>query len=75
MTRIDPNAVNGTLTVAVEVQAPVPEFAAQPVDGIIRIKTLHDVLFIARPALSKPDSEGALFEVESDSSHAKRVKV
>lgn len=73
--RIDSNAVNGTVTVAVEVQTPVPEFAAQPVDGIIQIKTLHDVVFVGRPVSAKPDSEGTIFEVESDGSHAKRVKV
>jgi beta-lactamase regulating signal transducer with metallopeptidase domain len=75
VTRIESNAVNGTVTVAVEVQTPVPEFAAQPLDGIIRIRTLHDVVFVGRPALCQPDSEGTLFEVESDGSHAKRVKV
>jgi hypothetical protein len=75
VTRIDSNAVNGTVTVAVELQSPVPEFAAQPVDGIIRTRTLHDVVFVGRPALSQADSEGTLFEVESDGSHARRVKV
>lgn len=75
VTRIDSNAVNGTVTVAVDVQAPVPEFAAQPVDGIIRIKTLHDVVFVGRPAFAKSDSQFMLFEVESDGSHAKKVKV
>jgi beta-lactamase regulating signal transducer with metallopeptidase domain len=75
VTRIDSSAVNGAVTVAVELQSPVPKFAAQPVDGIIRIRTLHDVVFVGRPAFSKPNSEGTLFEVESDGSHAKRVKV
>ena len=76
VTRIDASAVNGTVEAVVELQSPMPQFAAQPVDGIIRIRTLHDVVFVGRPALSKPKSEGTLFEVESDgSSHAKRVKV
>ncbi|HEV2379808.1 MAG TPA: M56 family metallopeptidase [Terriglobia bacterium] len=75
VTHIDPNAVNGTVTVEVEVQAPVPEFTAQPVDGIIRIRTLHDVVFVGRPVFAKPDSQVTVFEVESDGSHAKRVKV
>jgi beta-lactamase regulating signal transducer with metallopeptidase domain len=75
VTRIDSNAVNGTVTVAVELQSPVPQFAAQQVDGIIQIRTLHDVVFVGRPALSKPNSEGTLFEAESDGSHAKRVEV
>jgi beta-lactamase regulating signal transducer with metallopeptidase domain len=75
VTRIDSSAVNGTVTVAVELQSPVPEFAAQPIDGIIQIKTLHDVVFVGRPAFAEPDSRGGLFEVESDGSHAKRVEV
>lgn len=75
VTRIGSNAVNGTVTVAVDVQTPVPEFAAQPLDGIIRIRTLHDVVFVGRPALCQPDSEGTLFKVESDGTHANRVEV
>lgn len=73
--RIPSKAVNGTVTVEVEMQAPVPEFTAQPVDGIIRIRTLNDVVFVGRPVLAKPDSQATLFKVESDGSHAKRVKV
>jgi len=75
VTRIDSNEVNGTVTVAVEVQAPVPDFAAQPVDGIIRIRTLNDVVYLGRPVGSQSDSQGTLFKLESDGSHAKRVKV
>jgi HlyD family secretion protein len=75
VTRIDSNEVNGTVTVAVEVQAPVPDFAAQPVDGIIRIRTLNDVVYVGRPVGSQSDSQGTLFKLESDGSHAKRVKV
>ena len=75
VTRIDSNAANGTVTVAVEAQTPVWVFTAQPVDGIIRIRTLHDVVFVGRPAFAKPGSRVTLFEVESDGSHAKRVKV
>jgi beta-lactamase regulating signal transducer with metallopeptidase domain len=75
VTSIDSNAVNGTVAVAVGVQAPVPEFTDQPVHGMIQIRTLHDVVFVGRPAFAKPDSRVTLFEVESDGSHAKRVVV
>jgi HlyD family secretion protein len=75
VTRVDSYAVDGTLTVAVEMQSPVPEFAAQPVDGVIRIRTLNDVAYVGRPAVSKSASESILFKVESDGSHAQRVKV
>ena len=56
VTCIDSYTVDGTVTVAVETQTPAPEFAAQPVDGIIRIKTLNDVVYTGRPAVfSQPD--------------------
>jgi len=76
VTRIDSYTVDGTVTVAVETQTPAPEFVDQPVDGIIRIKTLNDVVYAGRPAVfSQPDRGSTLFKVESDGSHATRVKV
>jgi len=52
---------------------------AQPVDGIILVKTMKDVVYVGRPVFASPtDSETTLlglFKVESDGSHAKRVKV
>jgi beta-lactamase regulating signal transducer with metallopeptidase domain len=75
VTRVDSYAVDGTVTVAVEMQSPVPEFAAQPVDGVIRIRTLNDVVYVGRPAASQSQNESTLFKVESDGSHAQRVKV
>lgn len=75
VTRIDSYTVNGTVTVTVELQSPVPEFARQPVDGIIRIKTLNNVVYVGRPAVAQSDTENTLFKVESDGSHVERVKV
>ena len=79
VSRIDSQAVNGTVTVAVELQAPLPEFVAQPVDGTILVRTMNDVVYVGRPVFASPsDSESTLlglFKVESDGSHAKRVRV
>jgi beta-lactamase regulating signal transducer with metallopeptidase domain len=75
VTRIEPYVVDGTVTVVVELEAPVPEFARQPVDGTIRIRTLNNVVYVGRPAVSQLDTESILFKVESDGNHAKRVKV
>ena len=58
--RIDSYVVDGTVTVAVEMQSPAPEFASQEVDGIIRIRTLNDVVYVGRPAVSKSASESTL---------------
>jgi HlyD family secretion protein len=66
--------MSGTVTVAVETQSPAPEFAAQEVEGVIRIQTLNDVMYVGRPA-AKSGSETTLFRLESDGSHAQRVKV
>jgi beta-lactamase regulating signal transducer with metallopeptidase domain len=74
--RVDSHAANGTVAVAVELQSPLPEFVAQPVDGTILIKTMNDVVYVGRPIFAPPaDSEVTLFKVESDGSHAQRVKV
>jgi beta-lactamase regulating signal transducer with metallopeptidase domain len=75
VTRIESSVVNGTVTVVVELQAPVPEFAGQPVDGTIRIRTLNNVVYVGRPAVSQSDTESSLFKVEPNGSHAKRMKV
>jgi hypothetical protein len=53
----------------------VAEFASQPVDGIIRVRTLNDVVYIDRPAVSQTDSESTLFKVEPDGNYARCVKV
>ena len=75
VTRIESSVVNGTVTVVLELQSPVPEFAGQPVDGTISIRTLNNVVYVGRPVDSHADTESTLFKVESDGSHAKRVKV
>jgi beta-lactamase regulating signal transducer with metallopeptidase domain len=75
VTRIDSYAVDGTVTVAVETQSPAPEFASQEVDGVIRIQTLNDVVYVGRPVFAKSNSVVTLFKVASDGSHATRVKV
>jgi HlyD family secretion protein len=75
VTRIDSYAVDGTVTVAVETQSPAPEFASQEVDGVIRIQTLNDVVYVGRPVFAKSNSVVTLFKMASDGSHATRVKV
>ena len=75
VTRIDSNAAGGSVTAAVLLLAPVPEFEAQPIDGTIQIKTVSDVVYVGRPAATLSDGETSLFKLEPDGSHAKRVKV
>jgi HlyD family secretion protein len=75
--RIDPSAVNGTRTVDVALDGPLPSGAVPDlsVDGTITLERLSDVLFVDRPAFGQPDSTVSLFKVTADGKEAVRVPV
>ena len=63
--RIDPAVENGTVTVDVALQGPLPR-GARPdlsVDGTVEIERLEDVLYVGRPAYGQPESTVGLFKV------------
>ena len=63
--RIDPAAVNGTVTVDVSLEGELPK-SARPdlsVDGTVEISKLADVLFVGRPAYGQADSTITLFKM------------
>ena len=75
--RIDPAVVNGTVTVDVKVDGPLPS-GARPdlsVDGTIQLERLADVLYIGRPISGQPNGSVQLFKVDADGKDAERVKV
>jgi HlyD family secretion protein len=75
--RIDPAVENGTVTVDVALEGPLPR-GARPdlsVDGTIEIERLNDVLFVGRPAYGQAESAVGLFKLEPDGEHARRVTV
>jgi HlyD family secretion protein len=75
--RIDPSVVNGTVTVDVAIDDPLP-LGARPdlsVDGTIELENLKDVLFVGRPVHGQSDSTISLFKVMPDDSDAERVNV
>ena len=72
--RVDSYVTNGCVTILVDLQAPAPEFTGQAVDGVIRVRTLKDLIYVGRPVATST-GESALFKVEADGSHATRVKV
>jgi HlyD family secretion protein len=77
VTRIDPSVVNGTVTVDVYPDAPMPD-GARPdlsVDGTIEIENLRDVLFVGRPVHGSSQSTISLFKLSPDGSEATRVNV
>ena len=77
VSRIDPSVVNGTVTVDVTIDEPLPN-GARPdlsVDGTITLENLKDVLFVGRPVHGQSDSTIGLFKLTEDGTEATRVNV
>ncbi|MGH9414720.1 MAG: HlyD family secretion protein [Terriglobales bacterium] len=77
VSRIDPNSVNGTVTVDVRLDGPLPP-GARPnlsVDGVVNIQTLKDVLYVGRPAFGQPNSTVSMFKISPDGRNGSRVQV
>jgi RND family efflux transporter MFP subunit len=77
VTRIDPSVVNGTRTVDVDLDGPLPPGAVPQlsVDGTIDLERMTDVVFVGRPALGNENSTLTLFKVDADGKGATRVPV
>ena len=77
VTRIDPSVVNGTRTVDVTLDGPLPAGAVPQlsVDGTIDLERMSDVLFVGRPALGNENSTLSLFKLDPDGKGATRVPV
>lgn len=77
VTRIDPAVVNGTRTVDVVLDGPLPPGAVPQlsVDGTIDLERLNDVLYVGRPALGNENSTLSLFRIDPDGKTATRVPV
>jgi len=80
VTRIDPHVDNGTRTVDVKLDGPLPDGAVPDlsVEGRVEIERLADVLQVGRPVHGEANSTVGLFKVEgpwSDAKEAVRVQV
>jgi len=77
VTRIDPSVVNGTRTVDVMLDGPLPPGAVPQlsVDGTIDLERMTDVLYVGRPALGNENSTLSLFRIDPDGKAATRVPV
>jgi len=80
--RIDPSVANGTRTVDVHLDGPLPQGAVPQlsVEGTVTIQSLKDVLFVDRPVHGEANSTIGLFKVVgqvpwSDAKEAVRVQV
>lgn len=75
--RIDPAVDNGTVTVDVALDGPLP-LGARPdlsVDGTIQLEQLENVLYVGRPVQGQPDTTVDLFKVVENGKAAVRVPV
>ena len=77
VTRIDPAVLNGTRTVDVSLDGPLPPGAVPQlsVDGTIDLAHLKDVLYVGRPALGNENSTLSLFKIDPDGKGGTRVPV
>jgi multidrug efflux pump subunit AcrA (membrane-fusion protein) len=75
--RTDPSSVQGTVTVEVAIEDPLPAGTRSDlaVDGTIEIERLPNVLHVARPGFGQPESSVGIFRVVKGKGEAERVTV
>jgi HlyD family secretion protein len=77
VTRVAPSSQDGTVTVDVSLDGPLPR-GARPnlsVDGTIEIERLDDILYVGRPAIGQANSKIELFKLVKGGDEAVRVPV
>ncbi len=75
--RIDPAVQNGTVTVDVALDEPLP-LGARPdlsVDGTVELEMLRNIIYVGRPALGVEKNTITLFRLQKNSSEANRIQV
>lgn len=74
---VHPEVANGTITVDIALDDALPSGIdpQQPVDGIITVGALTNVVYVGRPVIGRSNSQVELFKLEPDGHSAKRVPV
>lgn len=77
VSRKDPAAQNGTVTVDVTLTDPLPRGAVPDlsVDGTVQLARMDNVLYVSRPSIGQDYSTVGLFKVNAEGSEAARVQV
>jgi HlyD family secretion protein len=77
VSRKDPAATNGTVTVDVSLTGALPRGAVPDlsVDGTVQLERLENVLYVGRPSLGQEDSTVGIFRVTTEAGDAARVQV
>ncbi|HAX42942.1 MAG TPA: HlyD family efflux transporter periplasmic adaptor subunit [Bryobacteraceae bacterium] len=77
VSRIDPAAVSGNVTIDVRLEGALPA-GARPdlsVDGVVELERLTDVMYVQRPVYGQANSLVGLFRLTPDGKEAHRVQV
>jgi HlyD family secretion protein len=77
VTRVDPAVEQGTVTVDVAFDEPLPK-GARPdlsVDGTVELEHLNDVIYVGRPAFGQENNTVGMFKLVNGSSEATRTPV
>lgn len=77
VSRIDPAAVSGNVTVDIRLEGELPQ-GARPdlsVDGVVELERLSNVMYVQRPVFGQQNSMVGLFKVSADGKEATRVQV
>jgi hypothetical protein len=77
VSRMDPAAINGTVTIDVALDGNLPS-GSRPdlsVDGVIELELLTNVLHVGRPPIAQQNSPGTVFRVIDNGARAERVQV
>ena len=77
VTKVHPEAHNGTITVDVATGGLLPTLGRPPldVDGIIQIRTINNTVYVARPILHRNDGVAAIYRLEPGTNQAVLVPV
>ena len=77
VSRRDPAAANGTVTIDVSLTGELPRGAVpdMSVDGTVQLQRLENVLYVGRPSLGQDNSTAGLFRVVDTNGNAARVQV
>jgi HlyD family secretion protein len=75
--RTDPSSIQGTVTVEVTIEDPLPQGTRSDlaVDGTIELERLPNVLYIGRPGFGQAESSVGIFKVVRNKGEAERVTV
>jgi HlyD family secretion protein len=77
VSRMDPAAQGGTVSIDVSLDGPLPA-GARPdlnIDGTIQLERLNDIVFTGRPTIGQDNAVVGLFRLDADGNAATRVQV